>query len=162
MVKVSRWLPLVFLVLFLFQGQVNAAEEGTVQIGLTPNPLTVEVFAPAEVYKDRRFIVRAYIWNLGDERITRAVATIHFDKKSLSLGGRKPEQQIGTIPPHRIKFVTWSVEAKKMGNYIILVSVTGNGITGELTAQDTVMVTVEERHQRFFNFFRDWWRRFFG
>lgn len=162
MVKVSRWLFPVFLILFLFQGQVNATEEGTVQIGLTPNPLTVEVFAPAEIYKDRRFIVRAQIQNLGDERITGAVATIHFDKKGLRLSGQKPERRIGTIAPHRIKFATWSFKAIKKGNYIILVSVTGNGITGELTAQDTIMVTVKERPHRFFDFFRDWWRRFFG
>ncbi len=153
---------MVFLALFLFQGQVSAAEEGTIQIGLTPNPLKVKVIAPNVVYKDSHFLVRAYIWNFGDDRITRAEATIHYDKKGLSLHGHKPNRRIGTIPPHRIKIVTWSLQAKKKGDYIIMVTVSGHGTTGELTAEDTTMVEVRDHHRRFFDFFWRWWKRFFG
>ena len=160
--KLIRWLPLVFLTLFLLSGQASAAEEGTVKVGITPNPLTVSVFAPTEVIQQRHFIVRARIQNLGDEKIKEAVATIHLYKEGLSLGRRKAEKHVGTIPPHRVRTVTWAVEAIETGNYFVVVSVSGQGAPGELTAQDSVMVTVIERHRRFFDFFRRWWRYFFG
>ncbi len=163
--KLSRWAFLVFLLLSLLSEQASAAEEGTIKVGITPNPLAVSVFAPEEVIKDRHFTVRARIQNLGDEKIKEAVATIHLNEKGLSLGKRKAERHVGTIPPHKVKTVRWTVKAIETGNYIVIVSVSGEGAPGELTAQDNVMVTVKERRRPFFDFFRrwyelfNWWRR---
>ncbi len=142
--NLGRWALLVFLLLTLFSGQVSAADEGTVEVGITPNPLTVSVFAPNEVVKKDHFTVSAQIQNLGDEKIRKTVATIHFDKKGLSLGKQKAKQRIGIIRPHEVITVDWSVKAVKTGIYIILVSVSGKGVADDLTAQDTVIVTVKK------------------
>jgi len=59
----------------------------------------------------------------------------------------------------------FSFKAIETGNYIALVSVSGTGVPGELTAQDSVTVTVKEYRRRFFDFFQrwyelfSWWRR---
>ena len=158
--KLSRWAFLVFLLLSLLPGRASAAEEGTIKVGITPNPLAVSVSAPDEVIKDRHFTVRAEIQNRGDEKIEKAVATIHLSEEGLSLGKRKAEKRVGTIPPHKVKTVRWRVKAIETGNYIVLVSVSGTGAPGELTAQDSVTVTVEERRRRFFDFFQRWYELF--
>ena len=76
--NLSRWALLMCLSLSLLSGQASAAEEGTVTVGITPNPLAVSVFAPDEVIKGRHFIVQAKVQNLGDENIEEVIATIHL------------------------------------------------------------------------------------
>ena len=74
--KLSRWALLMFLSLFLLSGQASAAEEGTVTVDITPNPLTVSVFAPSEVIKNRQFIVSAQIQNHSDGKIDDIVSDL--------------------------------------------------------------------------------------
>lgn len=159
--NLSRWALFVFLLVTLLSGQVRAAEEGTVEVSITPNPLAVSVFAPDKVVEGRHFTVRVQIQNLGDGKIRNTVATIHLDEEGLSLGRQKPERHVGAIGPHKVRTVRWRVKAVETGNYIVLVSVLGKGITGDLTAQDSITVTVKERG-RFFNFLQRWYEVLVG
>ena len=147
-VKRLKWLTLgtllVFLSSSLLSGQVRAADEASVEVGITPNPLAVSVFAPSEVIKGDDFTVSAQIKNLGDEEIKETVASIHLDNNGLSLDKKEVENQIGMIQSREMITVDWSVKVVETGVYIILVSVSGRGVTGDLTAQDTVIVTVNE------------------
>ena len=161
--RLSRWALLVFFSLFLLSGQVSAADEGTIEVGIIPNPLAVSVFAPGEVIKGEHFTVSTRIENLGDGKIEKTVAAIHLDGKGLSLGKQKAEKRIGKLQPHEVITVDWRVKAVEAGYYyIVLVSVSGRGIAGDLTAQDSVVVTVKERRGGFFSFFQGWYQVFTG
>ena len=159
--NIKACLLLVLLVPLLLPGYVGAAEEGTVQVGLTPNPLTVLITAPEEVEKDKFFTVRAQVGNVSGDRIRNCTAAIHLDNSGLRLRGQNEERRIGTIPPHQERNVVWVVEARREGNYVVLVTAEGQGTTGELTAQDSVMIEVKERYP-WWHFFWRWWWRFFG
>ena len=153
----------VFLLLTLLSGQVSAADEATVEVGITPNPLAVSVFAPSEVIEGKQFEVTAQIQNLGGGDIESTVATIHLDETGLSLVGKQEaEKKIGKIKPNKVKTVDWRVKAVEADNYIIIVSVSGRGATGDLTVQDSIMVTVIERPRRFLDLFQRWYQLFIG
>ena len=131
---------------------------------VTLNPLEVEVSAPAEVEIGKVFKVTAKLINKGGERIKNGKGEI-FLHSGLALLKKETVQGIGVIPAKKEKKVSWSIRGEQIGNYIIVVSGSGE-LKGEgISAGDSINVEVKKSlkgtqpHillQTLFDFFQKW------
>ena len=165
--KIPFFLLTVFVLTALFFSDVvQASLWDVIRAWVTINPLVVDVSAPTEVEIDKVFQVTAKVENKGGEKIEEVEAEI-FLLEELETKKDK-EQEIGTLPPYKEKTIFWPVKGEKVGNYVILVKVSGELKEKEVFAEGSTVVEIIEKSlpgrgrfdffQEFFNFLRERFR----
>ena len=162
---------ILFLVVFVltalfFSDFAQASFWDMIRAWVTINPLSVDVSAPKEVEVDKVFKVEAKVENKGGEKIEEVEAEI-FLLEELETKKDK-EQEIGTLPPYKEKTIFWPVKGEKVGNYVILVKVSGELKEKEVFAEGSTVVEIIGKSlpgrgrfdffQEFFNFLRERFR----
>jgi hypothetical protein len=114
----------------------------TVSVTVLPNPIVVTVRTPPGVGVP--FPILAFIESSADSGIEEAAATIHPpDGFEVIMPGSAVD--LGTIRAHGSAVAMWLVRALEMGNYVVLVSVSGDYDGDIVTGQDAALVTVRSR-----------------
>lgn len=186
-IAMSKMKSAIFLICFIsalfflifwgtYYTKMNLASlfSGIITAWVTINPLEVKVSAPSEVEIDKVFKVEAEIINKGEDKIENAKGEIFFPLEPselvLVLLKKEPVQKIGVIPGKKEKTISWSVKGEEIGNYFILVKVSGELQGKELSKEsNTITVEIIEKavpgrkarfnlFQKFFEFFQGWFR----
>lgn len=124
-----------------------AHASGVIAATVRPNPLTVTVSSiPSEVAVGRRFAIEALVENQGSGSISDVVATIHYPDPGLILDGDaaqslEPSTEHGTA--------RWELVAGKVGNYVIVVVVTGQ-VASDYPVECEGSTLVEVKHRLLF------------
>lgn len=114
------------------------AQSGLVVATVRPNPLEVSISAPSGVTVGQWFDVSADITNLGQDTITKTIATLNTPTEFQVKGQRK---KIGNLASHETKTVTWQVKANASGNFVITAEATGNLAGETISASDSTLIT---------------------
>jgi hypothetical protein len=116
----------------------------TVSVMVLPNPIVVTIPTPPRVRVGVPFPILAFIESSADSGIEEAAATIHPpDGFEVVMPGSAVD--LGTIRAHGSAVAMWLVRALEMGNYVVLVSVSGIYGGDVVTGQDSALVTVRSR-----------------
>lgn len=143
-----------------------ASFSGVITALVRINPLDVEAIAPFEAQLNKVFKVDAILINKGEEQIKNAKGEI-FLPLGLTLVKKNSVQGAGVIPAGKEKKVSWSVKGEQVGNYIIIVSASGELKGQEIFAEDSIRIEIKESlkgarpsawFQNFINLFEKWLR----
>ena len=158
--KISTlFLATSFLIAVFFPNFVQASLLDTIRALVTINPLFVNVSAPTEVEINKVFKIEAKIINKGGEKIENAEAEILLPP-GLVLIHKDPVKEIEVIPGKREKKIFWSVQGKTIGNYVILVTASGELKGQIISAEGNTLVEVKESVRK--TGLRDWLQNLLG
>jgi len=141
--KISLFLSTVFVLTAIFFSFAQASFLDMIRAWVTINPLEVNVSAPGEVEIDKAFQVEAKVINKGEEKIENVKGEIILPE-GLALLKKDPAKELGVIPGKREKKISWQVQGKKIGNYVILVLVSGELKGDIVSAQGSTLVKIGE------------------
>lgn len=174
--KISLFFLVVFILTAVFFSGItekkgnyaaHASFWNTIKAWVTINPLDVDVSAPVEVEVNKVFKVDANIINKGREKIKNVKGEIHLPA-GLTLLKKNPVQNAGVLSGSKEKKISFRVKGNEIGNYFIVVSVSGELKKELISAEDSTTVEVkkektstEQKHssgffKRFLGFFRKW------
>ena len=121
----------------------TASSPGIVTATVSPNPLTVTVVPPKSSVVGKAFTIKAEVENGGEVVVKNASAEILLPA-GLILSRGDAQKNIGKIPALRTKSVSWRVLAAEVGDYIVIVQVSGEVNAQVITEQDSAIITVTE------------------
>lgn len=129
---------IVFLILSAGFRQSVLAQSAILTATIRPNPLEVKITAPSTVAVGQWFDVSADFSNLGSEVITKTIATLNTPSDLKVKGQRK---KIGDLNNHETKTGIWQLKANASGDFVILVEVTGNLGSEQISATDSLITS---------------------
>lgn len=142
------------LIAFVVATTPAVAQSGVVTATVRPNPLQVEVEAPAVVNVGTWFDIDVTITNLGAETVTKLNAEIYTPAEITARGKKK---RIGNLGAGESQTVSWRAKATSSGSDLIVqISVKGILNNQEIIVEETTMISPSGSLAFF------WRRWFFG
>lgn len=115
------------------------AQSVTVIATVKPNPLNVQVSAPATVPVGQWFDVTLTVTNQGLEIIDQTTATLNTPAE-ITVRGNK-NKRLGKLLAGQVKTVDWQAKATTAGNFIIQANVVGEIAGEQISQSDSTIIS---------------------